>query len=73
MSGNSAKAGNDEGYARALADFRTTLEHARVVSAPMTAAELYELERLIGKYPAEARELLARHDQEMGPDAVPSP
>jgi hypothetical protein len=49
------------GYEQALTGFREALKGVDA-SAPGTAAELYELERLIRKYPAKAREFLAALD-----------
>lgn len=47
---------NRESFERELGGLRDALKPA--VSAPMTAAELYELERLIRKYPDDAQRIL---------------
>ena len=49
-----------EQYEEALADIRRTLDTTEVVGWPKRNAELYELERLVRKYPAEARRLIGR-------------
>jgi hypothetical protein len=72
MSGNSGSQGawsgfdrprysrdNFAGHEQALTDLRDAATRADT-RAPMTNAELYELERLVGKYPEETREFLAR-------------
>lgn len=46
-----------EGYERELAGLREVIKDADV---PMTAAEPYELERLVAKYPAHARQFVAQ-------------
>lgn len=48
---------NREAYERELAGLREALKPA-TASAPTTAVELTELERLVHKYPAKAREFL---------------
>jgi hypothetical protein len=60
---------NRDGYEQALSDFREVLNRADA-SAPTTAAELYELERLVGKYPSQAREFLDGLD---GPPTAAAP
>ena len=62
MSGDSGSEGyaggfNRRGYENALADFREVLERD-VVGWPKRPTELAELERLIAKYPTEARQFL---------------
>lgn len=46
------------GYAEELTAFRQMLAEADVVGWPKRDAELAELERLVAKYPAEARQFL---------------
>ncbi|MGH3381438.1 MAG: hypothetical protein ACRDP6_42590 [Actinoallomurus sp.] len=48
---------NRENYEQELSGFREALKGARA-SVPTTAVELYELERLVKKYPDHARQLL---------------
>jgi hypothetical protein len=56
-------------YEQSLASFRHVLDNAEVVGWPKRNAELYELGRLITKYPTEARRLL----DSTGPPADPAP
>lgn len=75
MSGNSGSEGRAGGfdrpsYERALDDFRSVLDNTEVVGWPKRNAELYELERLIAKYPVEARQFL---DGKTSPDGSVSP
>jgi hypothetical protein len=51
---------NREAFNRELDELDRALK-GPTVSAPMTASDLYELERLIRKYPDEAQRLLAAH------------
>lgn len=61
MSGRFARENfNRTGYERELAAFREALKGADA-SAPDTAAELAELERLVRKYPIAAAEFLTAH------------
>lgn len=48
---------NREGYERELSGLRKAIKGADA-SVPMTAAELYELGRLVSKYPDHARRLV---------------
>jgi hypothetical protein len=53
---------NREAFDRELNGLRDALKGPSV-SAPMTASELYELERLIHKYPVQARRIVAALDE----------
>lgn len=55
-------------YERALTRFRDVLHHPHA-SAPTTAADLAELERLITQYPEHARQMVA----ELPPPAAAPP
>lgn len=66
MSGNSGTEGafDPERFQRSLDEFRDTLRDMEVVGFPKRTTELPEMERLMRKYPDEARAVLARIDQE---------
>lgn len=64
----SREAFDRDGYERELAAITEVLRGPDA-SAPVTASELYELERLVGKYPDDARRLVA----ELPPPTAASP
>jgi hypothetical protein len=49
-------------YDQELSEFRQLLDEMTVVGHLRRDAELAELHRLIGRYPAEAREICAKFD-----------
>jgi hypothetical protein len=53
-----ALSGQPRDYAWELSELRKVLDESSVAGFPRREAELAELRRLIGRYPAEAREML---------------
>lgn len=51
-------------YMRELSELRRVLEESPVVGHPRRDAELSELHRLIGRYPAEARDILGQIEED---------
>lgn len=66
MTGDSGPGGafDAEGYQRSLDEFRETLRDMEIVGFPKRVTELPELDRLIRKYPIEARAILEEVEQQ---------